>query len=1003
MKLKFENQAFQLEAIASTVNLFNGMHTVTLSEQLANQEEILSYDIVANGLQIDNSQLLANLQSIQLANSLENYTTELFYGDYSDIPNFSLEMETGTGKTYVYLRTAFELNKRYGLTKFIIVVPSDAIRAGVLKSLEITEEHFKSEYNNISYDYYQYDSEKINKVRDFATTNSIQIMVMTIAAFNKSSNNIKDYKDKFGEYRPIDLIAAVKPIVIIDEPQSVDNTDNAKNSIKELKPLFILRYSATHREAYNQIFKLDAIDAYNQKLVKQIEVASIEDADFTNLTNQPYIKVIEISPKLELSLELDVQDAKGKVSRKTLKKIARGSDLQVLTRNDIYYGYIVEDFSRDGGVTLANLDYDIPIGEAIGNEVSKELKTSVMIRLVIDNHIKRELNLAKQNIKVLSLFFIDKVADYRLHDNGADSDGWLAKSFIEQLKEVLQTTTHGKRYLDLCKSNFNLDLTKDIELNKLHDGYFAKDKKGTYKDSKEDTQDAAAAYQLIMKDKESLLNQQTPLRFIFSHSALKEGWDNPNVFQVCVLQDSSNTFKRRQQVGRGLRLCVNNTGERVKEPHINTLTVVAGESYSSFAANLQREYEADAKIKFGNVHPQVFASQLLKNDPELSVQDARQISNDIHYLLKASQLINDNNQITEKCAKLLKMNAFELNNSDIRQYESLVSDLLNKLSSKLPIENQRNKREVKLNNTVYLSAEFKSLWKKISYKTIYSVELNTDKLIEQCVENIDKLLDVKMQQIKISRAKLTIDESGIVSELQHQDFISFNTNNQINCVSKIASATGLLRNTIISILKNITEEKKEMLAVNTNDFIEQASNIINNVKSKLLISGLKYHKLSDLNLNFEENHYSQSLIETELDYGYDDNQGTTNIATASNLGVNSETLNHKFLFDVLRYDSQVEFDFLRDALTMDKVKLVAKLPSWFKINTPLGKYNPDWALLIDKDGSEDIYFIAETKASNFISNGREVEKIKTDCGKLHFIDALGIDYAVVSKLHDVIN
>lgn len=337
MKLKFENQAFQLEAIASTVNLFNGMHTVTLSEQLANQEEILSYDIVANGLQIDNSQLLANLQSIQLANSLENYTTELFYGDYSDIPNFSLEMETGTGKTYVYLRTAFELNKHYGLTKFIIVVPSDAIRAGVLKSLEITEEHFKSEYNNISYDYYQYDSEKINKVRDFATTNSIQIMVMTIAAFNKSSNNIKDYKDKFGEYRPIDLIAAVKPIVIIDEPQSVDNTDNAKNSIKELKPLFILRYSATHRENYNQIFKLDAIDAYNQKLVKQIEVASIEDADFTNLTNQPYIKVIEISPKLELSLELDVQDAKGKISRKTLKKVARGSDLQELTRNDIYY------------------------------------------------------------------------------------------------------------------------------------------------------------------------------------------------------------------------------------------------------------------------------------------------------------------------------------------------------------------------------------------------------------------------------------------------------------------------------------------------------------------------------------------------------------------------------------------------------------------------------------------------------------------------------------------
>ncbi|RTL00479.1 MAG: type III restriction endonuclease subunit R [Proteobacteria bacterium] len=1003
MKLKFENQAFQLDAIASTVNLFDGMYTIALAEQLANQNEILSYDIVANGLQIDNQLLLNNLQTIQLANNLENYSTELHYGDYNTVPNFSIEMETGTGKTYVYLRTVFELNKRYGLTKFIIVVPSDAIRTGVLKSLEITKEHFKSEYNNVSYDYYQYDSDKISKVRDFATTNSIQIMVMTIAAFNKSSNNIKEFKDKFGEYRPIDLIAATKPIVMIDEPQSVDNTENAKNAIKELNPLFILRYSATHREAYNQIYKLDAIDAYNQKLVKQIEVASIEDADSANLESTPYIKVIDISAKLELSLELDVQNAKGKISRKILKKIAKGTDLQQKTNNDIYYGYVVEDFSRDYGLKLSNLDREIEIGEAIGNEVSEELKTSVMLRLAIENHIKKELAFSKLNIKikVLSLFFINKVADYRLHDNDTDTDGWLAKLFIEQLKLVLQSSD-GKRYIDLCRKVFNLDLEQDSDLAKLHDGYFAKDKKGGYKDSKEDTQDSVDAYRLIMQDKEKLLDRQIPLRFIFSHSALKEGWDNPNVFQVCVLQESSNTFKRRQQVGRGLRLCVNSFGERVKDERINTLTIIAGESYNSFAANLQLEYETDVKIKFGNVHPLVFASQILKNNTELTLQDAKQLSSDIHEVLKVGGLINDDNQITEKCKKLIKINAFELSDDKVKPYESLVAGILTKLTNKLPIKNQRNKCEIKLNNTVYLSPEFKALWKRISPKTIYSVELDSEQLIQTCITEINNQLQVDKQSLKIVRAKLIIDDSGIASELQHQDLILLNSNNQIDCVSKIVLATGLMRNSVITILQNISDFKRKMMALNATAFTEQVSDIINHVKTKLIIDGIKYHKISDLNLDHSDTYYEQKLIENILDHGYREQNGDTNIANANDLGINPDELSKKFLFDVLRYDSQVEFDFLRDALTMDKVKLIAKLPAWFKVNTPLGKYNPDWALLIDKDGSESIYFIAETKDANFMTNGRTAEKIKTECGKLHFIEALDVDYQVVSKFTEII-
>ena len=1017
MKLKFENQAFQLQAIESTVNLFSGMQTLELTEQLANQNEMLSYDLVANGLQLNESQLLSNLQSIQLLNSLENYTTELYYGEYSfkrkddagneiepliKIPNVSIEMETGTGKTYVYLRTAFELNKRYGLTKFIIVVPSDAIRAGVLKSLEITKEHFKSEYNNVSYDYYQYDSEKISKVRDFATTNSIQIMVMTIAAFNKDINNIYAFKDKFGEYRPIDLIAAVQPIVIIDEPQSVDNTENAKDAIKNLNPLFILRYSATHRETYNQLYKLDAIDAYNQKLVKQIEVASIEDADFIALDNKPYIKVVEINAKLELSLELDTQDAKGKIIRKIIKKVTKGSDLQEKTNNQHYYGYIIEDYSRDNGVKFSLLDYDVAIGTTIGNQLNEELKTSVMLRLAIENHIKRELALAPRKIKVLSLFFINKVADYRLHDNDAATDGWLAKLFIEQLKIALQSSS-GKRYLDLCHNSFNLNLESDLDLAKLHNGYFAKDKKGIYKDSKEDTLDSVAAYQLIMKDKELLLDQQTPLRFIFSHSALKEGWDNPNVFQVCVLQDSTNQFKRRQQIGRGLRLCVNSSGERVKDDKINTLTVIAGESYNSFAANLQREYETDAKIKFGNVHPLIFVTQLMQNNPDLSIHQSKQLSQDIHEILKVSQLIDENNKVTDKCKKLISAGIFELNNSDVKQFEPEVLDVLTKLTSRLPIENQRNKREIKLNNKVYLSADFKHLWGKISPKTIYSVSLNSDNLIEQCRVAINNQLEVEQQNINVARARLAIDNTGITTELQHQDMIIINSSQTVDCVSKIVLATGLMRNTVITLLQKIVDVKRNLIYVNATVFIEKISDIINQIKIKLLVDGIKYHKLSDLSLDNCESYYAQSLIENDLDHGYSDQSGASNLADATSLGVNNETLTDKFLFDILRYDSQVEFEFLRDALTHDKVKLVAKLPSWFKVNTPLGKYNPDWALLIQDTDQEKVYFIAETKAANFATNGREIEKAKTECGKLHFIDALQVDYKIGSSLKKTIN
>ncbi len=954
MKLKFENQAFQLQAVNSVVDLFLGMQTLDLSQQLANDNEILSFDIVANGLQIEPDKLIVALQNIRQANGLNelgeqnNIITELYYGEYTGIPNFSVEMETGTGKTYVYLRTILELNKCYGLTKFIIVVPSDAIRIGTLKSLEITQAHFKSEFDNVNYDYYAYNSSKTNKVRDFATTNTIQIMVMSIASFNKDiednesksddkktkkGNVIFEFKDRYGEYRPIDLICATNPAVIIDEPQSVDNTINAKNAIKKLNPLFILRYSATHKETYNLVYKLDAIDAYNKHLVKQIEVASIEDVP-NPINTEPYLKVINIVAKkasVLIDLELDVI-AKGKMVRKIIKNISKGTNLQNKTNNDAYSGYIVEDFSLDNGLTLNILDYDIAIGTSIGGNVTQELKTNVMLRLVISNHIKRELKLAEQNIKILSLFFIDKVADYRAYDNEHDCNAWLAKSFIQQLKEELNTS-HGKRYIELCKSKFAIDLNNDTELSKLHDGYFAKDNKGHYKDSKENTQDAIIAYNLIMKEKEKLLNPQEPLRFIFSHSALKEGWDNPNVFQVCVLQDSTNIFKRRQQIGRGLRLCVNSNGERITDKSINTLIVVAGESFNTFAQNLQNEYEIDANIKF---------------------------------------------------------------------------------KDKLPINKQIDRIEITLNERVYngLDGNFKRLWHNISTRTIYTASLDSEVLIKSVVDELSKKLNSSTIQeniINIQRNQVKINNIGIHGSLIHSDDIKINTNNKVNVVAVVAEMTSLTHKTIIRILQGITPEQLSLLAINTNSFISIVSNEINLAKNKLLVAGIKYRKYSDLDLkgvlNSTAYHYAQSLF-NRLDHGYKDyitdEMNIIDINYDKLSGV-SEEFKNKFLYNVLRFDSKIEIEFLIDCLARNDVKTITKLPNWFKVNTPLGKYNPDWALLIQKDGNEEIYFIAETKGEDFDQNGRLSELAKVKCGEKHFTDTLGISYKHGSNVHEILN
>jgi type III restriction enzyme len=920
MKFKFENQDYQLQAVSSIVKLFAGMQSFNQQhEQIHNSTEILSCDVVANELLIDDNLLLNNLQQVQSDNQL-NSDPNFIYGNYiktigyPNIANFSVEMETGTGKTYVYLRSIFALNQKYKLKKFIIVVPSDAIRAGTIKTLSITMEHFKAEFNNVNYDYYAYDSNKGNQARDFATSDAIQIMIITIASFNKESNNINKYSDKYGEHKPIDLIRATNPVVILDEPQSIDNTPNAQKAIKDLNPLFITRYSATHRELYNQVYKLDAIDAHAQKLVKQIEVTSIVDDD-NFIADEPYIKVVNITPKLEVSLELDVIGNNGVSKRKVLTKLKRRQDLQLKTNNDIYHNYIIENISRDRGVQFANLDRELAIGDVVGNNAGQNNKLQAMIRVTILNHIQRELRLADKNIKVLSLFFINRVADYRLHTNNSHTDGHIAKMFIEQFNDLMKTND-GKKYIQLCRDKYNLDLTDSQILNKLHDGYFAKDKQGNYKDCKEDTQDAVNTYELIMKNKEELLNRHNPLRFIFSHSALKEGWDNPNVFQVCVLQDSSNTFKRRQQIGRGMRLCVDANGSRIFENNINQLTIIAAESYQQFAANLQKEYEQDANISF--------------------------------------------------------------------------------INKKLPIKNSRDKIKISINKKVINSKEFQTLWQKIRKKTIYSIELDTEKLITKTIEALSKLDEVDEAKLTATRAKITFANTGIDNELQENlQEIIIQSNDQVGLIDKLMATTNLTRSTIGKIL--LQSNKLQSFTKNQRAFLWQVTECIEKAKRELIVDGIRYQKIDELDLGETEDvqYYSQQLFADE-DNGYKDkDDDSTNVAKATDLKVGNELLATKFLFDMLRYDSDNEITYFRDQIAKPDTKLIVKLPKWFKVNTPLGNYNPDWAIVKkntanNSDYPDDIYLIVETKDKNH--RGFDQEH-KTKCAKKHFT-TLKVDYKI---------
>ena len=978
MKLKFKNQDFQTDAVNSVVDLFLGQEKTkgTFSVDNNGMDNFLGTMGVGNALLIDQKTLADNMHAIQRRNNLP--LTEPDWGfnfgnvDFSNFsfqgktPQFCIEMETGTGKTYVYTKTIFELNRKYGFTKFIIVVPSVAIREGVYKSFEVTKEHFGLQYDNVPCRYFIYNSAKLSDVRQFATSANIEIMIINIDAFKKAENIINQAQDRLNGDSAMRFIQDTHPIVIIDEPQSVDNTPKAKEAIASLNPLCVLRYSATHREKINMLYRLTPVDAYQMGLVKQISVSSNQVSGGFNL---PYVKLISVSNEkgFRAKIEMDVRKKDGIVARKTVN-VKPGDDLYKLSGfRDLYEGYTIAgiDCTPDyEHIEFGNTE-EVSLGKSIG-DIDEIMVKRAQIRRTIEAHLDKELRYFTKGIKVLSLFFIDKVANYRLEDG---SPGIYAKMFEECYLELIAKPKYAP-----IRDQFTSDVSK------IHNGYFSQDKKGRLKDTKGDTAADDDTYNTIMRDKEWLLSFACPLRFIFSHSALKEGWDNPNVFQVCTLIEQKSVFTCRQKVGRGLRLCVNQDGERVEDKNINILHVMANESFSEFAETLQREIEDDTGMKFGVLQLELFAGMVYEDngiEKKLSYDDAQELLT--HFEKKG--YINSAGKIKDTMKNAVKTGTLDLPKkfeAARKRFEQIIS----KADKKPPIRDASRDVVVRLKKQVTESPEFLELWQRIKQKTVYRVNIDTDKLIENCVKALQDMPAIPKARIISQTADIRIEKAGIshVERGMRTTDIADSYQSLPDIITAISDATLLTPTTVNAIL--VQSGRLKDFLNNPEAFLEKAIELIRNNRHALAIDGISYIKLDGKEYYVQEIFDSSELI--------------------ANLDHNAVAVNHS-VYDYIVYDSSsVEKPF---ALALDNdpdVKMFFKIPDRFKIDTPIGTYNPDWAVHLTKNGEEKLYFILETKGSDNFLDLRTREQLKIHCGKRHF-EALdsGIEMQVATSWSDV--
>lgn len=956
MKIKFDsNQKHQLEPIQSVVELFEGqihldntdIDEIVLQSKLENGgiDDLTGLAMFSNVLTVNNSQIHAQLTQIQEEKGLSVTTDEEFEKNGL---NFTVEMETGTGKTYVYLRTIFELNKKYGFKKFIAVVPNVAIREGVLKNLEITQSHFKSLYDIPSPDFFVYNADKLNKVNDFVSSENIQIMIINIQAFNKETAIFNKQHYKLNGYSPQEVIGESSPIVIIDEPQIVDNTEKGKNAIESLNPLFTLRYSATHREMYNQIHRLNPIDAFEQKLVKEIQVDGVQSS---NEYNNAYISLLEIDNKngIRAKVKINKQLAEGVKKEELWIKV--GDDLYGKSSNRDEYkdGFEVQEINAgdDGYVEFSS--QVMHLGDDIGS-----LKTDIVrvqLKSLIKSHFEKQRQV-QGKLKVLSLIFLDKVSNYRLYDeDGSPKNGLYAEIFEEEYNS----------YITKFKPN------NALPANIVHDGYFSADKggknKGIFKDTKGDAKDDADTYNKIMKDKEKLLSIEEPLQFIFSHSTLGVGWDNPNVFQICTLNETNSTIKKRQEIGRGLRLPVDINGERVRDENINILTVITNESYTEFVDKLQKEYEDDCGITFGLIKIDSFVSMVDSSGEILGLTIDESI--EITESLKSTGIINSNGQIIKKDVTIedLKTSLPEKYTSSSDAVYKKISEISSIKSIVKPKVEQKIIRLKYTHEELAKIKEFADLWAKISQKTTYRISVNTDEFVQKCLKAInEQLTSVSKIKLTITRAKVKTTFKGVESEEinSKQESVAY-TSNVPNLVEQIKKKTNLKANTIATIIKG--HKFANLVFDNPQEYIEKATHIIQDVLKSNLVEGITYEKL-------ENEFWELKNFELEIPINH------TKFVEANNS-----------IYDSIVYDSDNEQKFVKwcDKFSGDNgnIKMYFKLPQWFKVSTPLGSYNPDWALVWENE-PDMLYLVRETKTATRVSQLRPGEWDKIRCSKKHF-------------------
>mgnify|MGYP001594736699 FL=1 len=999
MKLQFDaNQRFQLDAVAAVTGLFDGQPQGAPEYAVINmgagtglyagqqQTELGS----GNQLLVAEDKLLANARALQLRNNIEVADPaaalegwQLFDGPANlsrPCPHFSVEMETGTGKTYVYLRSIFELSRRYGFQKFIIVVPSVAIREGVLKNIDITAEHFRTLYNNLSFESFVYDAKKVNRLRQFATSNMLQILVINIDAFRKNftgteaeqkSNVIYKESDKLSGRQPIEFVQAARPIVIIDEPQSVDSTDKAQEAIKALNPLCTLRYSATHRNPYNLVYRLDPVRAFELKLVKQIVVAS---AFAEGTANDAFVRVEKIDYKngIKAKLRIHVQGADGPKPKAVTVK--QGADLFALSNERAHYknGFEVTEINAEPGNEYIRFSNGRTLRQSEEVGAMRDDVWRAQIKHTIKRHLEKELQVGARGIKVLSLFFIDRVANYRDYDGaGQPVKGKLAETFEAELSELAKDV----RYRELVWLKEPMD--------KLHNGYFAADKKKVggkvvefLKDTRGDTQADDEVYNLIMKEKERLLSMEEPLRFIFSHSALREGWDNPNVFQICTLNETGSAVKKRQEIGRGLRLPVDQNGLRVFDDSVNKLYVMANESYEDFAKALQTEYEEDCGVTFGKV-PLTALAKLIRVVDGIEQPIGRETADVIRTSLVTQKMLDPEGRIQPLFDPKRKDFKLELPEAH-RELVPAIIDLLSSYQIERHICRERDEHKNQLKKEVTLSPEFIALWDHIKPKTTYRVEFETDKLVERAVDAVKRMEKIERPRIRVAAGRLGIEKRGVTAApmTAAEEEVEYGNNPIPDLLAYLQNETELTRSTIVRILKE--SGRLGEFFNNPQRFMDTVAAVLKYELHRLLVDGIKYERIGG------------SGAEAEWEMLLFKNEEIINYLTA--LKVNNS------VYEYVVYDSEVEREFAKRLDEREDIKLFVKLPDWFKVETPVGTYNPDWAIV--KHDDHTLYLVKETKGTKDFLKLRTTEADKVRCGQRHF-ETLGVPFAVAVTADEV--